>query len=267
MASRVPPLQWRTLQDIVNHMIATTVMSDGRTMAEVLEHWQNSRDKETALYHRNANNTAEDHELYQTVMEGHDQLLSTAMNKLHRAMIKDAEAGLWFAFGLRHPDTPQEVIPPRYWPFLTLDIEGEIVTGEGMTFRAIRCLRAEDIPLDHPIMEQIRAARHPKAAPCPAAPEVANDAQPVEGESIPQPPVVLYSGTQGRPSSVETLIMPELRRRAGAGCMEPSLARECRYLSEWLRSNHPTAHQIKPVSLENSLRQLHRELKSTPTKH
>lgn len=228
MASRALPLRWRTLQDIADVLLATT---DG---------------------------SAKDRQTYDHNLAEYDRLRASVMTSVQRAMKKDAEAGRWVAFGRRHPDAPEETIPPYYWPFLDIDMEEDSAKGHDLLFRGIRCLLAGEIPADHPILEQI----HPQAPDTP--PASADEGHPVEDVSAPQPPITLYSGTQGRPSSVETLVIPELRRRAAEGVMEPSLARECRYLSEWLRSNHPAAYQIKPVSLENSLRQLHRELKSPP---
>lgn len=266
MASRALPLRWRALQDIADALLATTTVPEGHTLAEAMDRIRRHRDRETEIFTATTDGSAKDRQTYDHNLAEFDRLLASVMTSVQRAMKKDAEAGRWVAFGRRHPDAPEETIPPYYWPFLDIDMEEDSAKGHDLLFRGIRCLLAEEIPVDHPILEQI----HPQAPDTPPAcdkPTSADENRPI-GEAAPPPsPVTLYSGTQGRPSSVETLIMPELRRRAAAGIMEPSLARECRYLSEWLRSNHPTAHQIKPVSLENSLRQLHRELKSAPTKH
>ncbi len=261
MASRVLPLRWRTLQELADVLLASTTTPDGHTLAEAMERIRRNRDQETELFTAITDGSAADRQNFDRIMAEFDRLLSSAMDIVRRAMKKDAEAGRWTAFGRRHPDAPEEAIPPYYWPFLDIDIEEDCAKGHDLLFRGIRCLLAEDIPAGHPILEQI----HRQAPDTP--PASAEEGHPVEDVSAPQPPSPLYSGTQGRPSSVETLIMPELRRRAAAGIMEPSLAKECQYLSQWLHASHPTAHQIKPASLENSLRQLYRELKSTPTKH
>lgn len=264
MASRRPPLRWRSLREIADLVLATTTTPDGRTIAEVMERLRRGRDQETELFLATTDGSAADRDSYDRIIAEHDRVLSTTMDSVRRAMVKDAEAGRWTAFGRRHPDAPEEAIPPHYWPFLDIDIEEDSANGHDLRFRGIRCLLAEDIPADHPILDQIR----PKEAAAPVADQPSVDDEPSANEApAPPPPVILYSGTQGRPSSVESLVIPELRRRAAEGSMESSLARECKYLSQWLHTNHPTAHQIKPASLENSLRQLYRELKNTPTKH
>lgn len=261
MARRTQPLRWRTLQDVADVLLATTTAPEGHILAEAMERIRRHRNRETEIFTATTDGSAKDRQTYDTNLAEFDRLLASAMAGVRRAMKKDAEAGRWVAFGRRHPDASEEAIPSYYWPFLDIDIEEDSAKGHDLLFRGIRCLLAEEIPADHPILEQI----HPQAPDTP--PASADEGHPVEDVSAPQPPSPLYSGAQGRPSSVETLVIPELRRRAAEGVMEPSLARECLYLSQWLHATHPTAHQIKPASLENSLRQLYRELKSAPTKH
>lgn len=266
MARRAQTLRWRTLQEIADGLLATTTTPEGHTLAEAMERIRRHRDRETEIFTATTDGSAKDRQAYDHNRAEYDRLLASAMTSVRQAMKKDAEAGRWIAFGRRHHDSPEEAIPPYYWPFLDIHMEEDSAKGHDLLFRGIRCLLAEEIPADHPILEQIHP-QAPDTPPARAKPASADENRPVEEAAPPPTPITLYSGTQGRPSSVETLIMPELRRRAAAGIMEPSLARECQYLSQWLHATHPTAHQIKPASLENSLRQLYRELKGTPRKH
>lgn len=61
------------------------------------------------------------------------------------------------------------------------------------------------------------------------------------------------SGAIGRPTSIH-LVRAQLQQRAQSGEMLPSLKAESRLLSNWLAVTHPHTHQIKPRSLENSIR-------------
>jgi hypothetical protein len=65
---------------------------------------------------------------------------------------------------------------------------------------------------------------------------------------------ITRSGAQGRPTSIDNLVRPELERRKAAGETLPAMGAEAEALSKWLANNHPGHPQIRPGSLENSLR-------------
>lgn len=71
------------------------------------------------------------------------------------------------------------------------------------------------------------------------------------------------TGCAGRPPIFLDPIKGELRRRAEQGEMITTLKAEAEHLVEWCRLTHGGAP--KPKTLQNSLRDLHRELKSLNT--
>lgn len=70
------------------------------------------------------------------------------------------------------------------------------------------------------------------------------------------------TGYPGRPGA-KHLILEEFERRVQAGTVEETLAGESRALAEWLRHAHPDAPQIKPKSIANQLRELHRSWRTS----
>ncbi len=71
---------------------------------------------------------------------------------------------------------------------------------------------------------------------------------------------ILSTGAPGRPTS-RHLVANELKRRALAGTLEPSLAKEARHLSAWLAAAHPEAPAMSQKSVENALRSDYKSLK------
>jgi hypothetical protein len=65
---------------------------------------------------------------------------------------------------------------------------------------------------------------------------------------------ITRSGAQGRPSSIDNLVRPELERRKAAGETLPTIKAEAEALSKWLANNHSGHPQVRPRPLENSLR-------------
>lgn len=67
----------------------------------------------------------------------------------------------------------------------------------------------------------------------------------------------------GRPS-IMAAVEQEMRRRASAGELLPSLRQESAYLSEWARLNHHGQQTPTAKTIENALRNLYRELHTLP---
>ncbi|RYE51398.1 MAG: hypothetical protein EOP21_01480 [Hyphomicrobiales bacterium] len=61
------------------------------------------------------------------------------------------------------------------------------------------------------------------------------------------------SGAPGRPTSAH-LFVPEMERRAAHGELSSTLAGETRYLSQWLKDQHPDMPQALPGSIEEVIR-------------
>jgi hypothetical protein len=68
-----------------------------------------------------------------------------------------------------------------------------------------------------------------------------------------------HSGGAGRPSSMH-LIEMEMKRRAAARELAPTLSQEAQSLSEWIKNQHPQNARPKAKSISNSLRTLYRGL-------
>jgi hypothetical protein len=85
-------------------------------------------------------------------------------------------------------------------------------------------------------------------------------------EDLGSPVEISVSGVPGRPTS-KHLILVELERRAAAGALLESCAKEADYLSSWLGANHPSAPQLKPTSAENAIRDDYRRLKPIKLSH
>jgi hypothetical protein len=73
------------------------------------------------------------------------------------------------------------------------------------------------------------------------------------------------TGAAGRPSSMY-LIHPEHERRMAAGEAYVSLAAEAEYLAGWFRKTHPSKPTPKPRTIENQIRDAHRQHRGAPTK-
>lgn len=69
-----------------------------------------------------------------------------------------------------------------------------------------------------------------------------------------------FSGSPGRPTG-RHLYEAEFRRRAELGTAEHHLASEARYLQNWVREKHPSAPQPTVCTIQNNIREMHREYK------
>jgi len=83
--------------------------------------------------------------------------------------------------------------------------------------------------------------------------------------SPPEPALIISSGAPGRPTAMH-LIRSEHRRRLDAGEAHESLADEARYLAAWLARQHPAAPQPTAKTVENAIREAHRQRATRPPK-
>lgn len=100
----------------------------------------------------------EDRPVYEARLAAWRSKIDEAQVGVHRLMMAQAVGGNWFAVGYRSIEAGEEVIPRRYWPFLTLDLEHATAKGEAGEFRAVRCAFQKDVPADHPIRARVRVA-------------------------------------------------------------------------------------------------------------
>ena len=90
-----------------------------------------------------------------------------------KIMRDEASTGKWLAIGRREPDLAHELIPARYWAFLTIDIENDAALGKDIEFRELRCATTAKIAGDHPLLVSFRSTNQlplpEKATQVPAA--------------------------------------------------------------------------------------------------
>jgi hypothetical protein len=78
-----------------------------------------------------------------------------------------------------------------------------------------------------------------------------------------EPPQSPTSGFAGRPSKSRHLIEDELRRRAAAHQLAPTLKEQSRALLQWLTGTHPSAPRPTEGVTGNNIRHEYRQLKGT----
>ena len=189
-----------------------------------------------------------------TEIEWRDPTIEEAAAELEQALLDEAAAGNWFAFGRRGPDEPFELIRPRYWDFLTLDINKNAALGEQLSFRGLQCWLSTDRDPSDRIFEELRAGQQMPTLDLTA--ESAKD--------LPAP------GNVGRPS-MSRLVLGEFKRRVESNEFRRPMRQEALYLKIWVREKFPhvKSHpQLKTI--ENNLRRSYRAAQMTrgeaPTK-
>lgn len=232
----VRKLKWLMPWDIYGYYLNHTTTNDGVPVVRILETLQSRL--QVASYH-NAKN------IQHAIME--------ADRVVYKNVITGVETGEWVAFGRRQPEAEEEIIPQRYWPFLTLDVEARVAQSRSMVFRGVRGLFARQIPRGHPILEAIRVVQIiPNTALAPG----------VEPVPAPSPhPVAIKAKPPGRPSAMPH-IWPEFERRAKAGVLEESLNREAELLAAWLKTYHPDAPPLTASTICGRIREKYHSAKS-----
>ncbi|PBB77911.1 hypothetical protein CK218_27805 [Mesorhizobium sp. WSM3879] len=102
--------------------------------------------------------SAEDRALYEERAAALQERVGKVQAAVLRLMSSQAAEGRWFAVGHRNAESGEEIIPGRYWPFLTLDMIKATAKGEVGEFCALRCAFLADVPAGHPILERVRLA-------------------------------------------------------------------------------------------------------------
>ncbi len=153
-----PP--WRTLNDIYEHYLTQTKVAGGKTAADRLEALLGGRGLMVNFRsipdprRRQSSDVA-----FQEQLKKADEQIGEIRNRVRRAMMQEASNGTWVAMGRSRPDQDHELIPPRYWPFLSLDLENNAAAGDGRSFRELRCWIIADLPADDSIREYLRTAQ------------------------------------------------------------------------------------------------------------
>jgi hypothetical protein len=206
---------WRTLKEIVAHYMEDSANRDGGSGADIIRMCFKERELREKLFAHHGKGAA-DRLLYESDIKGLDDVVARTQAKILRLVCEQARDGKWIALGRRNPEVEHELIPPRYWPFLTLDIESNAATGDGMSFRDLRCRLMKDIPAEDPVRQAVNATE--QRASTELQPPAAMDAQPPPAPSHEMPPgqALVLTGTVGRPSSMH-FVEAEFRRRKAQG--------------------------------------------------
>lgn len=246
-------LKWLTPKGIYAHYLNDATTRDGTPVVDIIGQCRKQLAFEAEVFEMTGSKESDRPE-YERHIKPLQATIREAMDSVHMLMMSQAECGRWIGFGRRHPDSEEEIIPTRYWPFLTLDIESRAAKGDEVTFRAVRGLITDQIPEGHGILDRIREAQKiPGDTP-------ASTATP---EPVAQPvPALPATGTPGRPSSMH-LIRPEFERRVAAGTLEPSLNRESEALVAWLMAAHPDMPPPTPKTVANNLRKAYRDAENS----
>ena len=241
-------LQWFTPKLIYKHYLGKATLEDGTPALDAISSCQDQFNFETSVFEMTGAK-AEDRPEYERHVDPLHARVEDALARALQLMIDQAEVGEWIAFGRCHPDAEEEVIPARYWPFLTLNIKNRVANGDDMNYRAVRGLITRQIPEGHPILDRISEAQKPPSA----SPAPAEEPKP-SPEQVPATP---RTGTPGRPSSMH-LIKPEFQRRVQAGIIEESLNKESKALVAWFIATHPDMPPPTPKTIANNIREAYR---------
>ena len=197
---------------------------------------------------------AADYRLFQDNVKAIDQRIERVRASVMKIMRDEASTGKWLAIGRRGPDLAHELIPARYWPFLTIDIENNAALGKDLEFRELRCATTAKIAGDHPLLVSFRSTNQlplpEKSSATPSKPAA-------------ETPDLGRNGAPGRPSYMH-LVEAEFKRRCDAGRLEPSLTKEAAALAAWFKTAHPEVRPYTPKAIYNKLGSLYRAAKLSP---
>jgi hypothetical protein len=256
-------LNWLTLKDIYLHYLNDAETNDGTLAIEFIDKWQGELAFENSVFEMTGAQ-AEDRCEYERNTKPLQTLIRETEAGVFELMMKQAEIGRWIAFGRRHPDAEEEIIPSRYWAFLSLDIEKRVAKGDDMTFRGMRGLIRRQIPTGHPIHDQIRMAeRRPEAAarsaeiagadiletsatPLPDPDQMRNDAPSCPSHST----NIKMRAPRKRGKGMILVIKESKRRQQGRqqrGETAPSDLSEAEDLAKWFKKNYS---DMKPVAVQ-----------------
>ena len=132
--------------------------------------------------------------LFRDTVQAIDQRIERVRSSVMTIMRDEASMGKWLAIGRRGPDLAHELIPARYWPFLTIDIENNAALGKDLEFRELRCATTAKIAGDHPLLVSFRSTNQ---LPLPEKSSASNPP--------PETPDLGRNGAPGRYSSTSTI--------------------------------------------------------------
>jgi hypothetical protein len=254
-----PILGWRTLKDIYREYLARTPSEEGTSAAEAI-----SRAEKRATLERVVAEVGASHG--RLAPEKHGEMLASVEEDIEQAkrmraivahiMTRDAAEGLWFAIGRADGIGKHQLIHPRHWNFLLMNIEKGAVGRDSLRFQDLRCAFTRDVPADHPVHAVLRIAQKDNV---PVA-----SADNIDAREHVSPPTVpsltahinRHDGP-GRPSTFH-FIDKEFERRIRHNAVEPSLSKQAQALSAWFKTAYPQLKPYQPKTIANRLRAQYR---------
>jgi hypothetical protein len=251
--AEIDEIRWRTAKQLYAAYLKGCELEDGANADDVIAACFTERaleQRRIEAFGRNAG----DHMLFRDAVKAIDQRIESVRTSVMKIMLDEASTGKWLAIGRRGPDLPHELIPARFWPFLTIDIENNSALSKDFEFRQLRCATTTDIARDHPLLVSFRSTNQLPS--------------PQKGNATPsnlpsEKPDLGRNGAPGRPSYMH-LVGEEFKRRRDAGRLEPSLTKEAAALAAWFRTAHPKVSPLQAKSISNRLRDLYRAAKPSP---
>jgi hypothetical protein len=161
--AEIDGIKWRTVKQLYANYLKGCQLDDGASAADVIAACLKERANEQTRFEV-LGKTAEDYALFQDAVQGIDQRVETVRKSVLQIMLDDASTGKWLAIGRRGPDLAHQLIPARYWPFLTIDIENGFATGKDLEFRELRCAMTAGVPSAHPLLLTYKSANQLKLA-------------------------------------------------------------------------------------------------------
>jgi len=210
----------------------------------------------------------------------HPNVSDASLDEATKARIKEwfeAKRALDAAREAARVDLRQALISGKLFAAALLP-SGELVTMRASDWRArfLRVYDERDVTAwgDDALLARADLARWCGAPPEPEPAERPGDwptpppermrAEPLPA-SPPEPALIVSTGAPGRPSAMH-FIRAEHQRRLDKGEAHESLADEARYLAHWLAQHHPEAPRPTAKTIENAIREAHRQRATRPPK-
>jgi hypothetical protein len=264
-------VRWRTLAEIQDSYFERPSYCDGKSAAELIRRAQSTqRLLRSLLQFAKAGRQL----AFVDALKRHDDDIEDIKRNIHRQISKDGALAVWIAYGRESPKSHHELIPPDYWPFLTLDMENNAATGEELSFRDLRCALTNEIPDSDPIHKALRLA----GKPAPrldqhdgASADLRSDcALSIVPDRIQE---IERTGAPGRPSSMHFVVFEFRRRLEQNEVIWNSIRAEAQHLAAWfkdfMRSYPRPLPSLGAGTIENEIRTEYNKAKtekSAPTK-
>ncbi len=144
---RLKEADWLTPGRLFERFLEVVWLDSGGTIKEEREHIEGrlaSQDQILAQTHQ----TAEDLALYNKRCQHWERARDDLMAAAEREIMRAGSIGAWLAVGRRSPFHDEELIPPRFWDFLSLDQLARKAWNEKLEleFAGLKCVVLQELP-------------------------------------------------------------------------------------------------------------------------